>query len=48
MCFLCFQIDSKGLPHKENIMKLITDNMPKQVHDDLNKRMEVCLAEESM
>ncbi|OXA38985.1 uncharacterized protein LOC110861457 [Folsomia candida] len=40
-------IDDKGLPHKENIMKLITDNMPKAVHDDLNKRMENCLAEET-
>lgn len=41
------KVDEKGLPHKENLLKVVVDNMPKVVHDDLVKRMETCLAEES-
>ncbi|ODM94202.1 General odorant-binding protein 69a [Orchesella cincta] len=36
-------IDDKGLPHKENLKKMIKDHLPKDVHDDLNKRIEFCL-----
>lgn len=36
-------IDTNGKPHKEKIMNMIVDKMPKAVHDDLNKRVAVCL-----
>lgn len=37
------KIDTNGKPHKEKLMGLIIDHMPKVVHEDLNKKVATCL-----